>query len=139
MIFLINFSNIIILKKKFFLLLFMNLGIAMRNVERLSIVRIGLDLFEKEGLIKQKYGIKYKMLCPFHEEKHASFFINPLKGEYRCYGCGLGGGPLSLISRVFKGEYLEIFMYLESQECDLEKEVDILETLMQEESERYEF
>ena len=44
-------------------------------------------------------GMKYKKLspdevqcsCPFHEEKHPSFFVNLKKGVYHCFSCGRSG------------------------------------------------
>lgn len=36
-------------------------------------------------------GRKKNLLCPFHSEKHASFWLFP-DGGYKCFGCGKMGG-----------------------------------------------
>gem|GEM_PF-896805 len=33
-------------------------------------------------------------LCPLHEEKTASFWVNVYDGSFKCFGCGKGGGPV---------------------------------------------
>ncbi len=33
-------------------------------------------------------------LCPLHEEKTPSFFVNIDSGSFKCFGCGKGGGPV---------------------------------------------
>jgi len=39
----------------------------------------------------KKAGTTYKGLCPFHAEKTPSFHVNPEKGFFHCFGCGVGG------------------------------------------------
>ena len=39
----------------------------------------------------KRAGTTYKGLCPFHGEKTPSFHVNPDKGFFHCFGCGLGG------------------------------------------------
>ena len=45
----------------------------------------------------QKKGINYIGCCPFHDEKTASFVVSPVKGIYKCYGCGAYGNPINFI------------------------------------------
>ena len=35
-------------------------------------------------------GNRVKLLCPFHKEKTASFFLNS-DNSFKCFGCGKGG------------------------------------------------
>jgi DNA primase len=39
----------------------------------------------------KRAGTTYKGLCPFHSEKSPSFNVNPDKGFFHCFGCGVGG------------------------------------------------
>ena len=54
---------------------------------------------EKISEISKKYGLdlitsgkKYKILCPFHEEKTPSCTLNDDFGSFFCFGCGASGG-----------------------------------------------
>lgn len=49
--------------------------------------------------LKQR-GRKYWALCPFHEEKTASFSIDPEKGLYYCFGCKEGGNVFTFLQKV---------------------------------------
>src|SRR6185295_6286771 len=39
----------------------------------------------------KRVGRTYKGLCPFHGEKTPSFHVDPEKGFFHCFGCGVGG------------------------------------------------
>lgn len=39
----------------------------------------------------KRAGTTCKGLCPFHSEKTPSFHVNPDKGFFHCFGCGVGG------------------------------------------------
>ena len=39
----------------------------------------------------KRAGTTFKGLCPFHAEKTPSFHVNPEKGFFHCFGCGVGG------------------------------------------------
>src|SRR5438477_5504615 len=39
----------------------------------------------------KRAGTTFKGLCPFHSEKTPSFHVNPEKGFFNCFGCGVGG------------------------------------------------
>ncbi len=45
----------------------------------------------------KKAGTNYKGLCPFHQEKTASFNVNPDKQFYYCFGCGAGGDVINFL------------------------------------------
>ena len=45
----------------------------------------------------KKAGVNYKACCPFHNEKTASFSVNPAKGIFKCFGCDKGGNAIEFI------------------------------------------
>ena len=46
-----------------------------------------------------KSGREYKACCPFHNEKTPSFFVNPAKQFYHCFGCGESGTAISFLMK----------------------------------------
>ncbi|HSL22994.1 MAG TPA: DNA primase [Vicinamibacterales bacterium] len=45
----------------------------------------------------RKSGATYKGLCPFHGEKTPSFHVNPDRGFFHCFGCGVGGDVFKFV------------------------------------------
>lgn len=46
----------------------------------------------------RKSGRTYQGLCPFHSEKHGSFYVYPNKQTWHCFGaCGKGGDVISFV------------------------------------------
>lgn len=60
--------------------------------DRADIVQIVAELHE----IK-KAGISWKGCCPFHDEKSPSFNVHPIKGIYKCFGCGASGDVFGFV------------------------------------------
>ena len=50
------------------------------------------EISKKYGLNLILSGKKYKILCPFHEEKTPSLILNDDLGTFFCFGCGTSGG-----------------------------------------------
>ncbi|HUN01103.1 MAG TPA: DNA primase [Halothiobacillus sp.] len=45
----------------------------------------------------KKKGKEYTACCPFHQEKTPSFYVNPDKQFYHCFGCGAHGNAISFL------------------------------------------
>ena len=78
----------------------------------------------------KKKGINWEACCPFHEEKTPSFKVNPVKGIYKCFGCGKGGDAISFVMDIESVSYVEAIrslarrfnVALEESEVDLREE-----------------
>ena len=47
----------------------------------------------------KRAGTEFRAICPFHQEKTPSFFVNPSKQSYYCHGCGDGGAVFQFLMR----------------------------------------
>ena len=56
--------------------------------------------------VNQK-GNNYWGCCPFHNEKTASFSVNPEKGFFYCFGCHAGGNVFKFLSLIENISYFE--------------------------------
>lgn len=45
----------------------------------------------------QKKGRHFFGLCPFHQEKTASFSVDPIRQSYYCFGCGASGRAVQFL------------------------------------------
>jgi len=43
---------------------------------------------------------RYVGLCPFHQEKTASFSVNQTRQFYKCFGCGVGGDAIKFVQEI---------------------------------------
>ncbi|MDB2363810.1 DNA primase [Flavobacteriales bacterium] len=50
--------------------------------------------------------------CPFHNEKTPSFTVSPVKGIYKCFGCGKGGNSVNFIMDHEQMTYPEALRFL---------------------------
>ena len=74
----------------------------------------------------KKRGVNYIGRCPFHNEKTPSFTVSPIKGIYKCFGCGVGGNAVKFIMEIEKFNYPEALKFIANKYNIevLEKELD---------------
>ncbi|MBI2632502.1 hypothetical protein HYW75_05850 [Candidatus Pacearchaeota archaeon] len=76
-----------------------------------KILEMGVDILGERVRKKSISSLDYIGLCPFHTENTASFYLKLKWNKYACFGCNIGGSPLSLPLEYFGTEsgwrYLE--------------------------------
>ena len=45
----------------------------------------------------RRRGTSLTGLCPFHNEKSPSFYVNPARNIFKCFGCSKGGDPAAFL------------------------------------------
>ncbi|MGN1031777.1 MAG: DNA primase, partial [Butyricicoccaceae bacterium] len=73
-----------------------------------------VDIVSRYVALK-KSGSNYFGLCPFHNEKTASFSVAPDKQIFHCFGCGAGGGAISFIMKIEGLEFPDAVRHLAKQ------------------------
>lgn len=73
-----------------------------------------VDIVSRYVALK-KSGSNYFGICPFHNEKTASFSVAPDKQIFYCFGCGAGGGPIRFIMDIEGLEFGDAVQFLAKQ------------------------
>lgn len=60
----------------------------------------------------RRAGSNYVGLCPFHNEKTASFTVNRPKQMYYCFGCHAGGNVITFIMEYNNMNFVEALQFL---------------------------
>jgi len=73
-------------------------------------VREAADIVEVVGdhVRLKRAGRRWQGLCPFHEEKTASFSVDPERGLFHCFGCKAGGDVISFLMRLERLSFPEV-------------------------------
>ena len=71
----------------------------------------------------KKRGRNYFGLCPFHDEKTASFSVNSERQIYKCFGCNVGGGVINFIMDIEGIEFINAVKHL-AQQYSIELQID---------------
>jgi DNA primase len=77
-----------------------------------------------EFVTLRRRGANLLGLCPFHNEKTPSFTVSPVKGIYKCFGCGKAGNSVNFIMEHEHFTYPEALRYLAKKyNIEIEEEV----------------
>ena len=81
-----------------------------------------MDKFELQKLrdlpiegVAERLGFqvtRHKCLCPFHDDHHASMSFKVSKNTYRCFVCGESGGPIDLVMKYLRKDFLDATKWL---------------------------
>jgi DNA primase len=57
-------------------------------------------------------GYNWKTKCPFHEDNTPSFVVNPEKGIFKCFGCGVSGDVIKFVMLINNISWIEALKIL---------------------------
>jgi DNA primase len=63
----------------------------------------------------KRAGSEFRALCPFHQEKTPSFYVNPAKQSFYCFGCGAGGSVFQFLMQYENVDFPEAARRLASR------------------------
>jgi DNA primase len=74
-------------------------GIPEQIIER---IREQIDIADVVGghVGLKRSGKQFKGLCPFHDEKSPSFYVDPVRRSFKCFGCGAWGDVFDFVQKV---------------------------------------
>ncbi len=81
-----------------------------------------MDRFELQKLrdlpiegVAERLGLRvarHKVLCPFHDDHHASMSVCIRRNTFRCFVCGASGGTIDLVMRYLNKGFLDACRWL---------------------------
>lgn len=74
--------------------------------------RIDIEDVISDFVSLKRKGQNLWACCPFHDEKTPSFSVSPVKGIFKCFGCGKAGDAIEFIKEIEGLNYLEAMRYL---------------------------
>lgn len=82
--------------------------------ELIEEIRISNDIVDviSEYVKLERKGKNYFGKCPFHNEKTASFSVEPTKQIYNCFGCGKAGNVINFIMAIENLDFPEALRFL---------------------------
>jgi DNA primase len=67
--------------------------------ERIKDIDI-VDVIQQWGVELRKSGSRLQGKCPFHDDRDPSFFVNPEKQRFYCFGCQQKGDVIDFVQKV---------------------------------------
>lgn len=82
--------------------------------DKIQEVREATDIVDviSQYVTLKKRGKSYLGLCPFHTEKTPSFSVDPVRGFYHCFGCGVGGNVFTFLMQMERMTFPEVVRLL---------------------------
>jgi DNA primase len=73
--------------------------VALFTKDSIERVRDAVDMAELVGTKTdlRRVGSRWTGLCPFHDERTPSLSVDPERGLYHCFGCGVGGDAIRFV------------------------------------------
>lgn len=71
-----------------------------------------MDEVAAQVVTLKKKGNNLQACCPFHNEKTASFTVNPARNIFKCFGCGKGGDAITFVMDAQGKTYPDAIRYL---------------------------
>jgi DNA primase len=65
-----------------------------------------------ESLPLHRTGLKFKALCPFHDDHNPSLELNPERQSYKCWSCGAGGDVFDFVQAYDRVDFPEALRML---------------------------
>ncbi len=63
-------------------------------------------------VVLRRQGKGWVGLCPFHDDRKPSFYVNPQKQLYHCFSCGAGGDAIKFLMELGKTSFQEVVLDL---------------------------
>lgn len=79
------------------------------------IARTDISTLVGQYVTLKRAGKNLKGLCPFHREKTPSFNVHPDRGIFKCFGCGVGGGPIQFLMKIENIDFIDAVKILASR------------------------
>jgi DNA primase len=101
--------------------------VALFTKDSIERVREAVDMAELVGAKTdlRRVGSRWTGLCPFHDERTPSFSVDPERGLYHCFGCGVGGDAIRFVQETEALDFQEAVEALaERYGVRLEREED---------------
>ncbi len=70
-------------------------------------------------MVLKRAGSNYNGLCPFHNEKTASFTVFTRSDSFYCFGCGAGGDVITFVMKAENVDYMSAVEIL-AKRCGME-------------------
>ncbi|CAL4318135.1 DNA primase [Buchnera aphidicola] len=78
-----------------------------KNIIKKILEQVNIINIVKTYIQLKKKGNKYYALCPFHNENHASFFVNEEKQYFYCFGCNTHGNSIDFLMKYNQITFIE--------------------------------